>query len=67
MFEKSLLDLVKGIRSHKDNEAQYINSCVNEIRNEIKSPDRDIKATAVLKLAHVCSKRGVIFICPERG
>lgn len=28
MFEKSLQDLVKGIRSQKKNPAEYINACL---------------------------------------
>jgi len=36
MFEKTLQDLVKGVRAHKDNEAEYINKALGEIREELK-------------------------------
>lgn len=38
-FEKSLYDLIRGLRSHKGNEAEYIQSSLKECRSEIKSPD----------------------------
>ena len=56
MFEKSLLDMVKGLRANKDRRNQYINQCVQEIKEEIKRDDRDIKSQAVMKLAHVTLK-----------
>jgi len=45
--------MVKGLRANKDRRNQYINQCVQEIKNEIKKDDRDIKSQAVLKLAHL--------------
>lgn len=53
MFEKSLTDLIRGIRANKKNEQKYIAVCLQEIRNEVKSNDLDIKATAVAKLTYV--------------
>lgn len=53
MFEKSLTDLIRGIRANKKNEQKYIAVCLQEIRNEVKSNDLDIKSTAVAKLAYV--------------
>lgn len=55
MFEKSLTDLIRGIRANKKNEQKYIAVCLQEIRNEVKSNDLDIKATAVAKLTYVCN------------
>lgn len=53
MFEKTLLDLVKGIRSHKDREAQYISDCIRECKDELGSSDLDLKAEALNKLTYV--------------
>ena len=53
MFEKSLTDLIRGIRANKKNEQKYIAVCLQEIRNEVKSNDLDIKSTAVAKLTYV--------------
>jgi hypothetical protein len=60
MFEKTLLDLVKGIRDHKSNEAQYISECIREIKTELSSSDKDLKAVALSKLTYVC----VLARCP---
>ncbi|KAI8373125.1 adaptin N terminal region-domain-containing protein [Radiomyces spectabilis] len=53
MFEKSLTDLIRGIRANKKNEQKYIAVCLQDIRNEVKSNDSDIKATAVAKLTYL--------------
>lgn len=53
MFEKNLLDLVKGIRSHKGNEAQFISDCIREIKSELTKADPDLKAEALNKLTYV--------------
>ncbi|KAG1234783.1 hypothetical protein G6F35_001073 [Rhizopus arrhizus] len=53
MFEKSLTDLIRGIRANKKNEQKYITACLQEIRNEVKSNDLDIKSTAIAKLAYL--------------
>ena len=44
MFEKSLTDLVKGIRAHKKDEAKYISACIKECRDELNQNDIEIKA-----------------------
>ncbi|KAG1455908.1 hypothetical protein G6F56_006956 [Rhizopus delemar] len=53
MFEKSLTDLIRGIRANKKNEQKYITACLQEIRNEVKTNDLDIKATAIAKLTYL--------------
>ncbi|RUS21844.1 adaptin N terminal region-domain-containing protein [Endogone sp. FLAS-F59071] len=53
MFEKSLTDLIRGIRANKKNDQKYIAACLQEIRQEIKSNDPDIKAIAIAKLTYV--------------
>jgi AP-3 complex subunit delta len=53
MFEKSLVDMIRGLRSHKGNENEYIKGALKECRTEIRSQDMDIKATALLKLIYL--------------
>ncbi|KAL4794131.1 adaptin N terminal region-domain-containing protein [Aspergillus venezuelensis] len=53
MFEKSLYDLIRGLRNHKGAEEDYIQSSLRECRAEIRSQDMDKKATALLKLAYL--------------
>nr|KMM69749.1 AP-3 complex subunit delta [Coccidioides posadasii RMSCC 3488] len=52
-FEKSLYDLIRGLRNHKGNEGEYIQNSLRECRTEIKSQDMDKKATALLKLIYL--------------
>ncbi|RKF72612.1 AP-3 complex subunit delta [Golovinomyces cichoracearum] len=53
MFEKSLYDLIEGLRNHKGNEKEYIQNNLKECRAEIKGQDKDLKATALLKLVYL--------------
>lgn len=53
MFEKSLYDLIRGLRSHKGNESEYIQGILKECRTEVRSQDMDVKATALLKLIYL--------------
>lgn len=53
MFEKSLYDLIRGLRNHKGNEKEYTQNCLKECRSEIKSQDMDVKATALLKIIYL--------------
>lgn len=53
MFEKSLYDLIRGLRNHKGNEREYIQDTISECRKEIKSQDMNLKATALLKLTYL--------------
>ncbi|OCK75912.1 AP-3 complex subunit delta [Lepidopterella palustris CBS 459.81] len=53
MFEKSLYDLIRGLRNHKGNERVYIQESLKECRREIKSNDMDLKATALMKLTYL--------------
>ncbi|KAL2378728.1 hypothetical protein RJZ90_005815 [Blastomyces dermatitidis] len=52
-FEKSLYDLIRGLRNHKGNEVEYIQNSIKECRVEVKSQDMDKKATALLKLIYL--------------
>jgi AP-3 complex subunit delta len=53
MFEKDILQLIRGLRAHKGNEREYIQSALRECRKEIKSQDMDTKGIAVLKLVYL--------------
>ncbi|TKX26213.1 AP-3 complex subunit delta-like protein [Elsinoe australis] len=53
MFEKDLYALIRGLRNHKGNEANYIQESIKECRKEIKGQDMDAKATALLKLVYL--------------
>ncbi|XP_030851518.1 AP-3 complex subunit delta-1 isoform X2 [Strongylocentrotus purpuratus] len=53
VFEKNLQDLVRGIRSNKDNEAKYISSCMEEIKQELRQENSAVKANAVAKLIYL--------------
>lgn len=47
LFQKTLQDLVKGIRSHKKDPSAYISQAIAEIKTELKSIDPYLKAEAV--------------------
>lgn len=53
MFEKNLTDLVRGIRNNKSNEAKYIASCLDEIKQELRQENATVKANAVAKLTYL--------------
>jgi len=54
MFERTLADLIRGLRANKKNEAKFISIALEEIRKELKSNDLDVKANAINKLNYVC-------------
>jgi hypothetical protein len=47
IFQKSLQDLVKGIRTHKHDPSSYISQCIAECKQELRSTDTFMKAEAV--------------------
>ncbi|QRW21970.1 AP-3 complex subunit delta-1 [Rhizoctonia solani] len=53
MWERTLSDLIRGLRANKGDESQFIAKAVDEIRTEVKSKDMDLKAAAVLKLVYL--------------
>ncbi len=54
MFERTLSDLIKGLRAtNKRDESKFISLAVDEVRNEIKTNDMELKAAALLKLVYV--------------
>jgi AP-3 complex subunit delta-1 len=50
MFEKTLNDLVTGIRSHNRDTTLFISNAISECKTELKSSDLFIKANALEKL-----------------
>jgi len=48
--EKTLTDIVKGIRASKRDTGLYISSCIAEIKTELKSSDLSVKCNALQKL-----------------
>jgi AP-3 complex subunit delta-1 len=53
MWERTLQDLIRGLRANKKDESKFVGKAVDEIRQEIKSDDMELKAGAVLKLTYV--------------
>uniref|UniRef100_A0A7S3Y2N8 AP-3 complex subunit delta n=1 Tax=Heterosigma akashiwo TaxID=2829 RepID=A0A7S3Y2N8_HETAK len=53
MFEKSLQDLVKGIRTHKRDPGPFISQAISEIKQELKSKDDFLKGQAIRKLTYL--------------
>jgi AP-3 complex subunit delta-1 len=55
VFEKSLHDLIRGIRASKDPTARegFLRDALADCRNEVRSPDMEIKTMAILKLAYL--------------
>lgn len=50
MFEKTLSDVIKGIRASKRDSSKHISQCIAEIRTELVSSDMFVKANALEKL-----------------
>lgn len=53
LFDKNLNDLVRGIRNHKEDEAKYIASCLEEIKQELRQHNLSVKTNAVAKLTYL--------------
>ncbi|XP_033636373.1 AP-3 complex subunit delta-1-like isoform X3 [Asterias rubens] len=53
VFDKNLQDLVRGIRNNKENEAKYIASCIDDIKQELRQDNIAVKANAVAKLNYL--------------
>ena len=47
MYQKTLQDVVKGIRANKKDPSAFISVTIGEIKTELKSPDPRVKAQAV--------------------
>ncbi|XP_070491377.1 AP-3 complex subunit delta [Chironomus tepperi] len=53
LFDKNLTDLVRGLRNNKDNEANYIAQCIEEIKQELRIDNISVKCNAVAKLTYL--------------
>lgn len=57
LFEKSLSDLIKGIRSHlkelPESLQKFLDAAILECKNELTTTDLETKAMAVLKLSYL--------------
>ncbi|RCK57718.1 AP-3 complex subunit delta [Candida viswanathii] len=57
LFEKSLSDLIKGIRAHSKESPEslvsFLDVAIQECRNELSTTDLETKAIAILKLAYL--------------
>lgn len=59
LFQRTLEDLVKGLRVQMIGEARYIASHLEEIRKEIKSTDAHTKTVALQKLTYINMLHGI--------
>jgi hypothetical protein len=55
MWERTLQDLIRGLRANKQDENKFIAKAIEEIRAEIRTDDMHLKAGAILKLTYVGS------------
>ena len=53
MFEKSLQDVIKGIRNPKSDPVAFVAKVTQEIKEELKSRDITVKAQALQKMTYV--------------
>jgi hypothetical protein len=57
MFERTLQDLIRGLRAHKASskaqEDAFLQEAMLEIREELKGKDMALKAEGVLKICYV--------------
>ncbi|GMI99524.1 Adaptor protein 3 delta, delta-adaptin, PROTEIN-AFFECTED TRAFFICKING 4 [Hibiscus trionum] len=53
LFQRSLEDIIKGLRQQLIGEQAFISKALDEIRKEIKSTDLSTKSTALLKLSYL--------------
>ncbi|EEB93295.1 hypothetical protein MPER_08072, partial [Moniliophthora perniciosa FA553] len=53
MWERTLQDLIRGLRANRKDEAKFIAKAVEEIRQEIRGDDMELKAGAVMKLTYL--------------
>ena len=55
LFQKSLRDMITGIRAHKDDQREFVNKCLADIRVEVQSADVRTKAVAIEKATYLHS------------
>ncbi|KAJ4962037.1 hypothetical protein NE237_021947 [Protea cynaroides] len=59
LFQRSLEDMIKGIRLQMIGESKFIVKAVEEIRREVKSTDLHTKSVALQKLTYLNSIHGI--------
>ncbi|KAG6572944.1 AP-3 complex subunit delta-like [Cucurbita moschata] len=59
LFQRTLDDLIKGLRLQLLGESAFITKAMDEIRREIKSTDPQTKATALQKLSYLSCLHGI--------
>ncbi|KAG8757361.1 AP-3 complex subunit delta [Serendipita sp. 396] len=50
MWERTLQDLIRGLRANKTDERKFIQQAIEEIRKEVRGKDMELKAGAILKM-----------------
>ncbi|KAG8807243.1 AP-3 complex subunit delta, partial [Serendipita sp. 399] len=50
MWERTLQDLIRGLRANKTDERKFIQQAIEEIRREVRGKDMELKAGAILKM-----------------
>lgn len=53
IFQRSLQDLIKGIRAHKRDSGAFISQAIADIKTELRSTDTFLKAEAIRKLTYL--------------
>ncbi|QDZ25984.1 subunit delta of clathrin/coatomer adaptor AP-3 complex [Chloropicon primus] len=53
LFQKSLRDMISGMRSNRNNEEKYIQKSMEDIKKELKSTDMKVKTVALQKLTYL--------------
>uniref|UniRef100_A0A1J3HTT7 AP-3 complex subunit delta n=1 Tax=Noccaea caerulescens TaxID=107243 RepID=A0A1J3HTT7_NOCCA len=59
LFQRSLEDLIKGLRLQLLRESPFISKSLEEIRREIKMTDPSTKSVALQKLSYLAALHGV--------
>ena len=52
LFQASLPDVVRKIRSNKSKEKEVVEECINDVKAELQSASQNVKVTAVAKLMY---------------
>ncbi|KAG2663848.1 hypothetical protein I3760_16G051400 [Carya illinoinensis] len=55
LFQRTLEDLIKGLRLQLIGESAFVSKAIEEIRREVKSTDPHTKSTALQKLSYLAS------------
>ena len=53
VFQKTLYDIVKGIRSQRRDPSSFISESIAEIKRELQEIDTSVKAEAIRKLTYI--------------